>query len=99
MSKAVTNSTNTMKDSRRSEGEDGVGESFALKAAALFLHAIISDVGVYAFCNNHSRDLLCDIKEADGSPVVWAGVFSLQFEAGVECVKPPFFWDWSSLPN
>ena len=34
------------------EGEDGVGTAFALEAAALFLHAIISDVGIHAVCND-----------------------------------------------
>ena len=68
--------------------EDGVGASFSLKAAALFLHAIISDVGVHAVCNDCGEDFVCHVEKANGVPVVGVGCLSFELEDGAEGVHP-----------
>jgi len=59
------------------EGEDGIGATFALEAAALFLHTIIFDVGAQTVCDDHGKDFVGDVKEADGAPAVQVGSFTL----------------------
>jgi len=81
------------------EGEDGFGETFALEAAALFLHTIISDVVAHTVCNDCSKEYVSDVEEVDGAPVFWFGCFAFQFKDWVEGAKSPFFWDWSTLPD
>ena len=59
------------------KGEDGVGASLALEAIALFLHAIISNVGVHVVYNDCGENCTRYIEEIDGAPVVGVGCSSL----------------------
>ena len=81
------------------EGGDGVRATFALEAAAFFLHTIISDVGVHTVCDDCSKDFVGDVEESAGALVVRVGCFTFQFKDWAEGAESPFFWDRSTLPD